>query len=299
MNTLPSTLINMQTRHLEAKAQARFTSRNGQTVMSDRFAKAPLKWSPTFADGTQGGISVYLQDVSPGWMDGDEYDIHLHLESGSQVSIRTTTYGKIHPSSLEGPGTRLNQTIELSDARLSYCPEPVIPFRGARFTSRTTIRLTGSSQLFWSECWAPGRVHKGERFEYHSIDSLTEIEWDGRLLVWDPFRYEPGKQSANRLGAWEQFTHCATIWFIDAKSTTAQREMVLDHLHALTEQQKGTLRMAASLLDGPGVSIRMLADNAADIQQLTMSIWQWIRQSIWLEQQPVWTAPGEALSAGS
>jgi urease accessory protein len=286
-------------RHVEAKAQARFVSTNGQTVMSDRYACAPLKWSRTFADGNDGAIQVYLQDVSPGWMDGDRYRIALHLESGSRVSLRTVTYGKIHPSAPGGPGTCLEQIINLTDAQLSYCPEPVIPFRDADFTSRTTIKLFGASQLFWTECFSPGRMHKGERFAYRQLDTLTEIEWNNKLLVWDAFRATPATSSPTIHGAWEGYTHIGTIWLIDSQWPTSEWPNRIEWLQALAEQKKETLLMAASQLDGPGLIIRIAAHNAAVIQQLMIEIWQMVRRVMWNHEQAVWTAPGEMVEADS
>ena len=60
------------------------------------------------------------------------------------------------------------QDIVLGEnAYLEYLPDPVIPYRNARFVTRTRVRLPPSATLLYSELLMPGRMHYrgGERFE--------------------------------------------------------------------------------------------------------------------------------------
>ena len=298
----------------QAEAYARFQIRNNQTCMIDRYATAPLKWSKTFLDGKHGAVYLYLQDVSPGMLDGDHYRVQIELEPGCDVSIRTTTYGKIHPCPHHG--IQLDQTIRLREARLSYCPEPMIPYTDARLRSTTMIDLDLKSQLFWTESWAPGRVHKGESFDYAEVSSELTILRDGNYLVWDPFSFRPNIHSSKEKGAWETFSHCGSIWIIDPQAANDFWQHLMEQVRiwggtadgewpdekmaiANSSPNHGSdssdfaLRMAISRIDGPGVSIRILSNQAERIQQTIHRVWEFTRKYAWNQQTPPWQAPGE------
>ncbi len=279
---------------IHTRATARVECRNQRTVMMDRYANAPLKWSRGFTD-VDGTLNVYLQDVSPGWMDGDNYEITLDLLPASKLTLRTTTFGKVHPSTPDGSGAVINTSIRLDDARLCYCPEPVIPFKDAKLTTYTTITMTKHAQLFLAESWAPGRTHKNERFLYDSLTATTEITYNEQLLVWDPFAFSPSEASPESLGAWEQYSHIGSIWIIDGTAEPHVITKLIELIRALNTQTSETLRTAVSRLEGPGLSVRIAANRADLLQQQIIRIWQIARIQLWNQHEDVWTAPGEQL----
>lgn len=91
---------------------------------------------------------------------------------------------------------------------LEYLPDPLIPFAGARYQQNTSIELAHNAGLFWWETVAPGRLAKGECFEYDVLEMSLKISVQGKPIALEHFKLEPAARplsSLARLGPYRYF----------------------------------------------------------------------------------------------
>lgn len=147
---------------------------NGSTELSDVYFSAPFKVMRPFA-GENGWKQIMIMSVSAGTMAGDRQRYRLEIGRGSRVEITSQAYEKIHRMK-EGFAERETKITVEQDAILYYRPQPVIPFAGSDFRSRTVIHLQGEdARLIMSEILCSGRAAMGEHFAYRYYGNLVEI----------------------------------------------------------------------------------------------------------------------------
>lgn len=152
----------------------RTDAQSGETELADAYFTAPFKIMRPF-DGENGWKEIMVMSVSAGIMSGDRQEYRIEIGSGSQVEITSQAYEKIHRMN-EGFAERETRITVEPEAVLYYRPQPVIPFAGSDFRSRTRIRLQEkTSRLIMSDILCSGRAAMGEQFSYRYYSNLVEI----------------------------------------------------------------------------------------------------------------------------
>ena len=64
-------------------------------------------------------------------------------------------------------------------------PDPVVPFRGARFAQLTSVELAAGASLVLVDTVTAGRVAHGERWSAARIDTALDIAMAGELRLCD------------------------------------------------------------------------------------------------------------------
>lgn len=256
---------------------ARFACVRGRTVLADAYCTAPLKIAKTFhaADErghTDGGALVYVQDVSPGLLAGDCYELVIHVEAGARAYLTTVTATKIHPA-VNGRGAkqRTHFVIE-SGGMLVYVPEPTIPFRGARFENETVVHVEADAAVLLTEILAPGRDHSGEAFAYEEVQNRWRVYRDGRLVLYDAMRLGPAvreKEALSRLLL--GYRWIGTMLLV--ASWHPSRQARQRFLSQFADEQ---VLVGLSLLpDDAGLVCRALAQSPWQLQHVFMKLWRW------------------------
>ena len=132
---------------------------------------------------------VMIICTAGGVLQGDRQTIEIALATGAEAHVTTQSATKIQE--MDANFAAQVQDIALGDnAYLEYLPDPVIPYRNARFITRTRVRVPLSATLLYSEILMPGRTHyrSGERFEYALFSSTIRAERpDGAALCTEKF----------------------------------------------------------------------------------------------------------------
>jgi urease accessory protein len=188
--------------------------RTGQTLLAASRQEPPLKVVRAFAV-EDGAALVHLHNVSGGLLGGDHLELAVNIGEGARVQVTTTGATRIYRARTDAAASSQSNEITVGeDGLLEYLPDAVIPFAGARFSQRTSIRLEDGAGLFWWEILAPGREARDEIFEYESVEFTTDLVAGGRLVGAERMRLEPKKRpltSLGRLGpyrTWSTFYVC-------------------------------------------------------------------------------------------
>ncbi|UOF88851.1 urease accessory protein UreD [Fodinisporobacter ferrooxydans] len=245
----------------------------GKSRLVDSYHRAPLKIAKPFY-GDSGEIILYMMDTSPGIFNGDTQEIDCTLEQGVHLLLTNQSSCKLQPSVKQAES---RQTVRFrigANAVLEYFPEPVVPFCGSDFQSRTQIEMEQGGQLFFSEILTPGRAGKGEVFEYKSYRSETSIYYNQQPIVFDCIHFQPKLDPACTKGL-HGYTHMGTLYAVSPKIADLDIQRVRDLLASGNDL---SLYAGVSALPVGGLTIRVLGYTACTVQQLLTECWGMLRE---------------------
>lgn len=114
---------------------------------------------------------VVAGNLGGGLVDGDDLALEVTIERGATCVVTTQAATKVYRGQ-----TRQRFTVRVAgDAAAIVAPDPVVPFRGARFAQTTAIELAAGASLVLVDTITAGRVAHGERWAAAEIDSALDI----------------------------------------------------------------------------------------------------------------------------
>ncbi len=154
---------------------------------------------------------VYILSSGGPNVDGDRYEQHFTVAKDAFAHISTGAATKIAP--MRYNYSSLQQTFCLDEgAYLEYLPEGVIPCRGSRFLSQTSITISSTATLLYAETYLCGRRHSGERFDYDILSvGVSAQREDGRRLFADKMIVRPDRCHPSRLGRMAEYEVMANV----------------------------------------------------------------------------------------
>ncbi len=121
----------------------------------------------------------FLRNVTAGMLDGDEYEVDVHVAEGAAVAVAPTSAAKVFVA--RGRGTSLATRIEVErDAILDYDAGLTIPHAGAVARLSTDIALHEGGRLAYTDTFAFGRLAHGERFAFERIETALTVSTPSR-----------------------------------------------------------------------------------------------------------------------
>lgn len=167
--------------------------RLGQTIVSHQYTAYPLSVSTVFRlddDFDSCRAYLYVMSTSPGLFAGDELNVSLRLSAKTSLYITDQAATKVHPISTAGSKATVNYDIEVGEgATLEFIPEPLILFADAALEQTTSIKIHPTARLCLSEIILPGRLARGEFYQFHHYFSRLQItSTSGELWLIDAMR---------------------------------------------------------------------------------------------------------------
>ncbi|GIP15937.1 urease accessory protein UreD [Paenibacillus montaniterrae] len=248
-----------------------------KSVLTERYHQTPLKITKTFREPESDALMLYMMDVSPGLMEGDQYELRIKQEEQTHLVLTNQSFTKIHPALMNGAS--VNAKFELGKgARLEYMPEPTIPYKDSIFQGRNQFYLSEDASLIFVEITTPGRTHRDEKFQFTKCATTTEIYMEGQLVACDSFCLIPQRHPHALIGVLEHYTHQAMMWIFSPQAKDELLQIIRLELEACDQTK---LLAAASLASRGGIVVRMLGSTVWELQQLTQRLWNLSRSRLW------------------
>jgi len=166
--------------------------RHGQTIVTHQYTAYPLGISRTFRHHTPNPQQAYLYitSISPGLLANDQLNISLQLTAHTHLFLTDQSATKVHPMPIAGSKAIAHYDVEIAEgATLEFVPEPIILFRDATLEQTINIKCHPTGKLFWSEMILPGRLARGEFYEFnHYFSRLQVTSPEGELWFTDAMR---------------------------------------------------------------------------------------------------------------
>lgn len=139
-----------------------------------------------------GRLVVQLITLGPGLCGGDVVRITVTAVDGARVIVTTTSATKVLSMADDRHAEQHVLLLAGDDASLEYYPSVTIPFPGSALKQTVTVTAAPTARVGVTECWAFGRVARGEYLDFRSLASRTTLAVEGRLLYADALDLDPG-----------------------------------------------------------------------------------------------------------
>src|SRR5690242_4298754 len=181
-----------------------FAEQDSGTVLRYAYCEVPFKITRVLG-WRHPAAHLILMHSTAGLFGGDELECSIRVERGARVLLTQQSATKVHPSGGRA-AIQKNRVVVERNAELQLYLEPVIPFADSIVRQTTQIDVeTGGRLVFW-EAFMPGRVGRGERWQFQELASETHLLLDGRPVYLDRFRLPAGLEHS----AWTM--GCGNYW---------------------------------------------------------------------------------------
>ncbi|MFC5703755.1 urease accessory protein UreD [Cohnella faecalis] len=255
---------------------------DGRTQLVSRYHSSPLKIAKTFSVGTVADpqLAVMQMDGSPGLLEGDRYVFDWHLLDEAQVYATNQAYTRVHPC---GQGnTRLTQRFRLEkNAVLEWIPEPIMLFGRAALAAETEVELAEGALCVWSDIFCPGRMSRGEAFEFRSFDAKLSVRHEGKLIHYQRQKWQPGVLPIDSPGCFGGFTHLGSFGVFSDRVGAELVQKIRGALEAAEAALPGSRIMwGAARTAKHGIVVQAAGHAAWPLQRLVLAAWDSVRSEL-------------------
>jgi urease accessory protein len=174
----------------------------------------------------------------------------------------------------------LENRIEMREGSiLEYLPESNVPFAGSKTYQNTEFHLDKGATLISFDMVTPGRVSRGEVFQYDIYEAKTKIYVDGKLIAYDSARIEPKKTDLTALGMVECRGANGTIYVYRDKMGAE----AIDAVRAFEMEQEGDagyVKFGATMVTDSLMIVRLISEHTWALENTMLRIWDIIRRSL-------------------
>jgi urease accessory protein len=252
---------------------------DGRTHAVRRDFRFPLRMTtPMYLDPQKGGMAfVYVQNPTGGVFAGDRLHTRLELDVGAHVHVTTQAATKVYRMD-GGYGRHMIDISLAADSYLELVPDLLIPQAGSRLVQRLQVEIAPGAAFFGTEMLAPGRLARGEAFEYARLDLQTRVFDAARVeLLADTLLFEPARRSPTRRGLAGAYPFVGTALALAPGRNTDELAEALDG--ACRDERDADA--AACLLPGEiGVAVRALAQSHRALRTALDAVWKIARETL-------------------
>ncbi|WP_189277611.1 urease accessory protein UreD [Kitasatospora griseola] len=254
-----------------------FELRGGRTELVERYQKTPLQiMRPLRLDPARPDAAyVYLMATGGGVTQADRYRIDVRCGPGTHAHLTTQAATKVFRMEQDYATQLVNLRAD-DGAYLEYLPDPLIPFRDARFYQRTTVTAAPGATVVLGETITAGRLARGERHDYRVLATDLEIARpDGTLLAVDTLRLVPGGDRSVVTGpaVFAGHDQLATLFVVSDLRPAAE---IADTLHRALDGH-GLHFGVSTLPEDSGAWLRLLEDSPVRTAAALDTAWHAVR----------------------
>ncbi|UGQ12729.1 urease accessory protein UreD [Yinghuangia sp. ASG 101] len=254
-----------------------FAYRGGQTELVGRYQKSPLQMMrPLYIDPHLPDMAfVYVMVTGAGATQADRYRTDVVCGPDTRVHVTGQAATKVHRMEFDYATHRVGLRAA-AGAYLEYLPDPVIPFRDARYFQHTDVVVEPGATVVLGETVVAGRIARGERHAYRVLATDLEIRRpSGALLAIDTLRLEPGR-GAGVLGPGVLGGHDLVASLFVVTDRVPADDVARALLGAL--DGRGVLSGVSVLPDDCGAWARVLGDDEPELGRAQRAAWDAVRR---------------------
>ncbi len=277
----------------DGRLELAFAREGAETRLVRDLARVPFHVSGTLGhDPHPAGETVYVQSPSGGVAQGDRHEVSVAVGPDAVAHVTTSSSTKV--LSMERNYAAADVSLSVgSGGHLDYVPAPTILHPDARFGQATTVDLAPDATAVVGEVVVPGRLARGERFDFERYASTCDVHSNGEVLVVDathlaPDADGPGPTAAGVLG---EFAVLGTLYVLAPAGDAAA---LTDRLHSAVadsddgmvpevpdgDADRAVTAGATRLPNGAGALVRALGHRADPVTERLHTAWGVAREAL-------------------
>jgi urease accessory protein len=238
---------------------------SGRTVVKEQYSRVPLFTQRALYLEDSLPSMAYLFIISPsgGILQGDRYRMDIVLKNKARAHITTQGATRVYRMERNYATQIVNVTVD-EESYLEFVPDQIIPYRDCRFFQTVNMKIHESGTLLHTEMIAPGRVARGESFQYDiCYMKVSARNQNDTLRFIDIAMLEPKKRNMKTLGILGTFDMIGNAYILTKKCYVRQLKDEIDSsLQKIAHVSAGT----SVLPHDSGVIVRMLGNVASDLK---------------------------------
>jgi len=254
-------------RHAEGQLDLLFVQDGETTRLHRSLAVPPLQISRLrYDDPAHPGWANLTMLHLGGILAGDHNRIQVELRAGAEATISGAAATQVYamPAGTATQETRLRLGV---DSHLHWLPQPLILFADACFRQELRVDLAPGARLVLLDVVVPGRLARGEMFQFTRFESLLEIyDQAGTCLAAERARIEPRHAHPSVTGIFGATPVLGSLYLLGDSLPS-------EVLCARAAQLCGDNGGAAILPNNCGILIRTLGTSASSVRSLLIGLW--------------------------
>jgi urease accessory protein len=233
------------------------TDASGRTYLARDFVRVPFHHTGLLR--RDGPPTLCLQSPTGGIAQGDRHRLSVTTRAGAHVRVTAGAATKVMEME-RNYGSSRARVVAGPDSTVEWCPKPTIVHADARYLQDVVADVHPTATALLWDVVVPGRLARGERFDFERVVSRTVVRRDGDVRCRDAtdLRGDEG----DRPGLLGDRSVVAAAYAIPPAE--ADGEELADRLHAVVADRPDVDGGASTLPDDAGAFVRVLADRAPD-----------------------------------
>jgi urease accessory protein len=253
---------------------------NGKTSVKEQYSRVPLYTQRALYLEEALPSMAYLYIISPsgGILQGDRYRMDITLRNNALAHI--TTQGATRVYRMEKNFATQIVNIDVGeDCYFEYIPDQIIPYVDSRFYQIANIKVHDNATMLYSEIMTPGRVARGELFNYDIcyMKAIGKNQKDDLRFV-DVAILEPKKRSMKAFGVMENYDTVGSMYVLTPRKYV--QELNAEINSALSGFSANLYAGATILPNDSGVIVRMLGDTFSTLRNAVFEVVRTTRKKI-------------------
>jgi urease accessory protein len=233
------------------------TDSTGRTYLAHDHVRVPFHHTGLLR--RDGPPTLCVQSPTGGVAQGDRHRLSLDARAGARVRVTAGAATKVLEMERNYGSTRASVTAR-AGSTVEWCPKPTIVHADARYLQDTRVAVDPTAAAFVWEVLVPGRLARGERFDFERVVSRTVVRRDGDVAFRDVT--DLCGDEADRPGLLGDRSVVAAAYAVPRADRDAPE--LADRLHAAVTDAPDVDAGVSTLPDDAGAFVRVLADRAPD-----------------------------------
>ncbi len=247
---------------------------DGRTRLVKDFATVPfhLPGGLTHDEQVPDLATVYVQSPTGGIAQGDRHEIDVTVGTDASAHVTTQSATKVLRMERNCARTDVRLTVE-DGGYLEYLPEPTILYPDARYRQETTLTVGADASAVVGEIVVPGRLARGEAFDFERLYSRLTVEGPDGVMVQDTTDLHPAARDPQSAGMMGDHRVLGTLYVIGEGGLS-------DRLHERVAAVDGVRGGATVLPNEAGVLVRALGALPGTVANALDLAWDGTRRAV-------------------
>jgi urease accessory protein len=250
----------------------------GRTVIREKFSKVPLVVlkSMYLEESLPSMAYIYIMSPSGGILQGDRYRMDMILKNRALLHVTTQGATRIYRMNKNYATQMINIYVD-KDCYAEYIPDQIIPYRDSRFYQKVNLHVHDHGTLVYSEIIVPGRVARGESFQYDICYMKTIARnQHGNIRFIDNIVLEPKRNDLKVIGILDGYEVIGSIYILTRTEyiNTISEEIItkLRHLNVMGG--------VSILPNDSGLIVRLLGNIADELRSFAYEVVRIVRRIV-------------------
>jgi urease accessory protein len=252
-----------------AVANLTFKKFGEKTHLTDVYTELPAKMlRELYYDPYLPGLPYILfMNPTGGIVQGDRYFYKFHLNEDAEAFITDTMATKIYKMDLNYASKQVDVYLS-KNSRLEFFPRESIAFVDSRWYQHVTFHVDEGSKFLYSEIFCPGRIARGEFWDFDIYASKVIIEQNNKLLLLDSSMFT--RQDKDVLDViFGPNKYLLKAYWYSENAAEAKNKIEFKDVYG------GTTEMA----EKRGITIKALSNDLNNLRKTQTMLWRLFRKN--------------------